>query len=645
MAIGRVAGPMLLQDLDRQGVDLNFISGTTQLVTLDFNNFRMALKGGSGGPFVFNVNGNAAVGNVVLEAGALVTTQGLNQNLTLQANGIANVTVINANVISGRVDGTVIGGLNPRPGTFTYLNANVLGTFATANIGNLSDNRIPFTAANNNVLIDSPGLKFFNANSALIVANLTVTGTQTFDTLFPANLAIQNSNPTSIAYIAANNWVVTTTNLTFFNGNSLLRTGNIQLDNLNSNQVLFADASENKKVKGTDYLTFDGTNLRANGITRLGNVEILNNRFRTTGTNENLLLDPNGSGVVTVNNHRITDVGTPTSASDAVTKSYVDGLISFATASTRSIFDGPLGRTRVQVSDNSDAGGSFVGNVTFAVNGIEQGRIEDGLFTLQDITITDNVIGTVAGELKLQPYNSERVVVDTISSLRLPVGTYGQRPVPGLEQAGDFRFNSDIGTVEWFDGVGWDNPTNNTVISQTIIPDGVAAAFTLAQESTTQAVLVNFNGVIQRPSTTYSVAGNTITFSTVPLASDAIEIRFFNGAVAVATNPIVVDSSFANVSTTAYTVDNWYINLYRAAKYTYTAKTVIGNTYEIGEVSVVHDGQNGYHSSTFTSNTGVSCVTWSTEVDITGVINVKAQGVNIDTQVKYHVLYLTDAVT
>jgi hypothetical protein len=644
MAIGRVAGPMLLQDLDRQGVDLSFTTNSTELVNLDFTNFRMALRGTSGGPFVFNVNGNAAVGNVVLEDGALVTTQGIDQNLTLQANGIANVTVINANVISGRVDGTVIGGLNPSIGTFTYLNANVLGTFATANISNLSADRIPFTASNNNVLMDSAGLKFFNANNALIVANLTVIGTQTFDTITPANLAILNSNPTSIAYIAANNWVVTTTNLTFFNSNSLLRTGNIQLDNVNTNQVLFADAAENRKIKGTNNLTYDGENLRANGITRMGDVEALNNRIRTANTNQDLILDPNGSGVITVNNHRVTDVGTPTLASDAATKSYVDALISVTAASTRSIFDGPVGRSRVIVNDNSDAGGTFVGNVIFSVRGVEQGRIEDGLVTWQDITIADNTISTVAGELRLAGYNNDRVVIDTNNALRLPVGTEAQRPTPGLEQVGDLRFSTDLGSIEWYDGANWNNPTTNAIASETIVPDGTSASFTLAQENTTTSVLVNFNGVIQRPSTTYTVAGNIITFSTVPLTTDIIEIRSLAAGISVATNPIVVDTTYANVGVSTFTVDSWDIHLYRAAKYTYTAKTVTGDNYEIGELHVVHDDLTGFHTSTFVSKSGSSMITWSTEVSFTAIMNIKAQGTNADTQIKYHAMYITDPV-
>ena len=644
MAIGRVAGPMLLQELDRQGIDLTFTTNSFELVTLDFTNFLMSLRGGSGGPYVFNVGGNAAIGNVVLDAGALITTQGLNQNLTLNANGVANVTVINANVISGRVDGTVIGGINPRPATFTYLNANVLGTLATANISNLSADRVPFTAANNNVLIDNPGFKFFNANSALVLANLTVTGTQTFITLEPANLVIQNSNPTSITYIAANNWVVTTPNLTFFNSNSLLRTGNVQLDNINTNQVLFADAAENSKVKGTNFLTYDGQNLRANGITRMGDVEVLNNRIRTANTNQDLILDPNGTGVITVNNHRVTDVGTPTLASDAATKSYVDALISITASSTRSIFDGPLGRTRVIVNDNSDAGGTFIGNVIFSVRGLEQGRIEDGKITWQDVTLSDNTVSTTAGELKLRPYNGDRVTIDTVNTLRLPVGTQAQRPVAGQEQPGDLRYNTDTNTIEWYNGTGWGTPSDNVISSQTIIPDGVSASFTLSQESTTQAALVNFNGVIQRPSTTYSVAGNVITFTTVPLTTDIIEVRLLNSGIALATNPIVVDTAYANVGVTSFTVDSWSMNVYRAAKYTYVAKTVTGNNYETGELHVVHDSTEGYHTSTFVSKTGSSMLTWSTEVSFTGIMSIKAQGTHADTQIKYHAMYLTDPV-
>ena len=637
MAIGRVAGPMLLSELDRQGIDLTFTTNNSSLVSLDFTDFRMILKGGSGGPYTFNINGNSAIGNVVLEAGALVTTQGLNQNLTLQANGIANVTVINANVISGRVDGTVVGGLNPVTGTFTYLNATTLSTLAFANVSNLRANNIPFTNATNTYLVDNNTFKFFTANNRLIVANLTVTEQQTFTTLDTGNIIVRNSNPTSIPYVAANNWIITTPSLVYYSGNNLVRTGNIQLDNTNTNQVLFVDSSENKKVKGTDYLTFDGVNLRANGITRLGSITFFNNSIGTANTNEDLKLAPDGSGVISAEGAYIRNLPNPVQASDAATKDYVDGLITVSTASTNTIFQGD---TYVQVRDDNQ----FTANIVFVTQGAENGRIENGIVQWQDITIVDNIIATQAGALILSPDNNNRVEIQTTKSLKLPVGDSTTRPVPGFEFEGDLRYNTEISNIEWFNGTEWSNPQANTVFSQTIIPDGTNNQFTLAQEATTDSILVNFNGVIQKPSTTYSVALDQITFSTVPLVTDIIEIRFFAGSIARATNPIVADALFANVAVTATDIDQWDTKLYRGAKYTYTAKTLTGNNYEIGDLKVVHDGIEGFYSSTFVSKAGTTMVTWTTYVDPVGILFVRAAGSQSDVKVKFHAIYLTDPI-
>jgi hypothetical protein len=635
MAIGRVAGPMLLSELDRQGIDLTFTTNSSQLVGLDFTNFRMALRGGSGLTHVFDVNGNAAIANVVLENGALITTQGLNQTLTLNANGVANVTVINANVISGRVDGTLIGGLDPRPATFTYMNANVLATMATANVSNLRANLIAFTAPNNQIIMDNPTLRFYNANNSMVVDNLTVLQAQTFTTLDAANVIIRNSTPTAITFIAANNWIKTNSALTYSEANNMVSTGNVRLTGPNTNQLLFLDSADNRFLKGTNFLTFDGTNLRANGITRLSDITLFNNIIGTAGVDQDLILAPDGAGVISAADHNIRNVASPTAPSDAATKSYVDGLIVISTSSTSSIYQF---NTRVQALDDNNG----TANITFAIDSVEQGRIESGLVNWQDININDATISTQAGPLILSPYNDERVIVDTPKALGLPVGNNANRPTPGLEYVGDFRFNTEIGTVEWYDGTQWENPANSTVYSQTIVPDGVNATFTLSQNSTTEAVLVNFNGVIQRPSTTYSVAIDQITFSSVPLTTDIIEVRFFNGTVAQATNPIVADRSYSNVGLISTTIDSWYVNTYRAAKYTYVAKTITGNNYETGDLHVVHDNLEGFHSSTFVSKTGSSMITWTVTNDPIGVLNIKAQGTHADVQVKFHAIYLTD---
>lgn len=634
MAIGRVAGPMLLSELDRQGIDLTFTTSSAPLVGLDFTNFWMAVRGGTPYPYVVNVNGNLVAGNVALEYGGVITTQLANQPLTLQANGTANVTVVRANVISGRVDGTVIGGLNPSLGTFTFLNANTLGTFAFANISNLGANRIPFTNPTNTYLEDDEQLKYFASNNALVCANLTVTEQQSFTTLDAANIVIRNSTPTSVTFIAANNWVKTSTTFNYFEGNNLVRVGNIQLDSPNTNQVLFLDAADNRKLKGTTFLTFDGTNLRANGVTRLGNINVLQNLVTTAVTNQDITISPDGTGLVSFNNKRVTNLADPTQPSDAATKSYVDGLIVISTASSRSIFQLD---SKVEVSDSGTTG-----NITFVVNGFENARIENGLVTLQDIEIFDNYVTTQAGALNLRPGTGERVIIDSVTSLRLPAGNSAQRPVAGFEQTGDFRFNTEFRTVEWYTGNAWINPLTATIASQTIVPDGTSSVFSLSQISTTESVLVNFNGVIQRPSTTYSVSGNTITFSTIPLSSDIIEVRFLNGTTARATNPIVVDSAYANVSTTVTTIDTWYMNEYRAVKYTYTAKSTLGSAYEIGEVKLVHDGLTAYFTSSYVSKHGNSMVTFSTLNSPIGVMNLRAQGIYADTQIKFHAIYLAE---
>jgi hypothetical protein len=642
MAIGRISGPMLLSQLDRQGIDLEFLSGVGTLLKLDFTNYCVQVLGGSSlGVYAMDVSGNLAAGNVVLESGALITTQQLNQPLTLQANGAANVTVINANVISGRVDGTVIGGLNPVQGTFTYLDANVLGTFALANVSNLRANRIPFTNSSNTYLEDDSKLQYFTANSALVIANLTVTEQQTFTTLDAGNLIIRESIPTGITFIAANSWVVTDSNLTYYVGNSLVKTGNLRLTVPNTNQLLFLDAADNRTLKGSPFLRFDGTNMQANGITTLSNVVIrfdnLTNRplITTAGTNEDLVITPGGTGAIDVDNNLIRNLSAPLLGSDAATKQYVDSLITITTASTRSIFQFD---SKVEVSDDN----ALLANIVFNINGIEQGRIESNKVTMQDVVIRNNVIETDAGPLRLKPFNNDRIIADNFSTFRLPTGNISARPSPGSELTGDFRFNTEIGTIEWYDGDQWENPANSTITSQTIIPDGVNPNFVLTQDSTTEAVLVNFNGVIQRPGTTYSVSGNVITFTTTPLTTDIVEVRFLNGSTAQATNPIVVDRPYVNVGVLSTTVDQWYITVYRGAKYTYTAKTVLGNNVELGELKLVHDNLSSFFNNSFVSKTGNSCVTWSTTIDISGVLSLKATGTHADTVVKWHAIYLTD---
>jgi len=77
---------------------------------------------------------------------------------------------------------------------------------------------------------------------------------------------------------------------------------------------------------GTSTLTTGSTTLTLAGLQQLDvdNVRIDGNEISTTDSNGDLSLNPNGSGNVSLNSARITDLTDPTNPQDAATKAYVD---------------------------------------------------------------------------------------------------------------------------------------------------------------------------------------------------------------------------------------------------------------------------------------------------------------------------------
>jgi|APSaa5957512535_1039671.scaffolds.fasta_scaffold00062_48 hypothetical protein len=95
MAIGRVSGPMLQANLERQGSNLAF---ETNLLYLDVTNSRIGVGTASPG-FSLEVAGDAEIGNVEIDTNTITTTN-TNGNLILNANGTGTIDVSSKKITS-----------------------------------------------------------------------------------------------------------------------------------------------------------------------------------------------------------------------------------------------------------------------------------------------------------------------------------------------------------------------------------------------------------------------------------------------------------------------------------------------------------------------------------------------------------------
>lgn len=112
----------------------------------------------------------------------------------------------------------------------------------------------------------------------------------------------------------------------------------------------------------------------------IDNIQIDGNTIETTNTDGDLVIDPNGNGVVNVSSSKITNVTNPTAAQDAATKSYVDNsTLDFI------VDGGGTGSVNLLDSDLTLAGGT---GITSSVSG------ETVTFTLDNTAVTAGSYGS-----------------------------------------------------------------------------------------------------------------------------------------------------------------------------------------------------------------------------------------------------------
>lgn len=446
MAIGRISGPMLYSNLERQGVDLAFESN---ILYLDVNNRW--------------VGANTSTPNAELQ---VVGTANL-ANITIAGNTISSVTGqvdfgSNANVyISGGTSNQVL--LTDGAGNLSWGTVSEL----TTGFGNVQ------IAGNTISILEVDGNLELTANGTGIVTTLGYT-------FYAANIVTTggaSGNISGVNYLLSTG-VKSTGNITadYFIGNvrstEIITSGNITADYFIGNVTAAAGGN----ISATFFTgNLDGTTVNTTGNVTAGN--LVGNVYSTT--------------VIVGGN---------------VTANYFVGNVS---------------------TDGNVTAGNLVGNVYSTT--IITNTVTSNLFIGNSATqqITSNIGDLHISAATNDPNNIIRF--DSVSALDIAAGTTAQRP-PNPD-SGFLRYNSDVGSIEWWNGVDWIAGAK-AIATQTISPNGVDTVYTLDQASTAEGVLVNINGTMQQPGSAYTIVDDQITFTSIPETTDIIEVRFLTSLVA-----------------------------------------------------------------------------------------------------------------
>jgi len=111
----------------------------------------------------------------------------------------------------------------------------------------------------------------------------------------------------------------------------------------------------------------------------------------------------------------------------------------------------------------------------------------------------------------------------------LPVGTTIQRPgtAGNIDVDGMLRLNSSTNNLEYYSGATWAVAGSSfTIISTDAFSgNGVQLDFILGAAATSAGTIVSINGIVQIPTTAYSITGNVLTFTEAPATGDVLDVR------------------------------------------------------------------------------------------------------------------------
>ena len=636
-----------------------------------------------------------------------------NENISITPNGTGSVVISKADINGGAVDGTIIGAASAAAGTFTNLTAN--GTIDIDSSGNMDGIIIgantaaagTFTnlTATTNVNIDDSGgdgeidgcviggntaaagtfTTLTTTGNVVVGGNFTVNGTTT--TVDSATLTVEDP----LIQLAKNNSGGAANAFDqglFFNRGSLANVSFLWDES--ADEFVFATTSgEDGTTAGNvtidAYADIQAKDATFNKVSTQG-VAIEDNKVVSSRSNDNLVLDAAGTGVVEA-------IGTFKSDTIDINGGAIDGAAIGANSASTAVFTNLTANGEINI-DGNGGGNDNIDNVIIGANtraavsgttvsgntGVKVDADNQNLSVGagDDFTVSHDGSNTAitngTGNLTITTAASSSVVFNEASAdvdfrvesngnthglfvdagndrvgvmtsspsfaldasgstdaFRVPVGNTAQRPTAAT---GIIRFNSQTSKYEACnDGstyvelaIAGDTPTISKVSST---GDGstttITGFFSSAPENANN-VLVFIDNVYQEPTENYTVSGTNITFTSAPHSGARIFAMTGFDNTALATGGVArTQTSSVSFESTATNIMTFNASSYRSAELMITITDSANSEYSVMKSLVLHNGSTAFGTVYGVTNSGSSdLATITFNHDGSNTVEVKA---------------------
>ena len=291
-----------------------------------------------------------------------------------------------------------------------------------------------------------------------------------------------------------------------------------------------------------------------------------------------------------------------------------------------------LGNIRISGNDITSVDTSLTINSAAANVSVKFSGTAANLMVLDAPTNTVNIgTGTAVTGAKLQ--------IASTDSMLVPVGNTTQRPT-GV--TGMLRFNTALNQLEMYNNTTWAGAGSvfTVITADEFVGNGVQTNFTLSANSTTAATIVAINGVMQIPTTAYSVSGNVLSFTEAPAVSDYVDARGLTSTTTVtgisnATNTAVIaaveGAAQVDITGNLVPISNVTYDLGSSTRY-WNNLYLAGNTIFLGSLQLKDIGGNTFavytDNGTTAANLSVGNIAVSSIVSGTSVIGISGAGGN-----------------